>query len=192
MPAAYRGGVTGNRRVARHRPLTAKPPPEAVADAGGARARRARPTHIRPSQSANCSSVQPRSLTRRCQSMPSVIDQITSRHSCSVTASCPVAAASGPSRRSRRGAAGPSPRACPPRPVRLAAAPCTHRAGTARSGAPSRWRTRRAACRRVARSGSARIAMTSGRSWNTTSSSSPPTVMSQARCSNVALFLKAA
>ena len=45
--------------------------------------------------------------------------------------------------------------------------------------------------RRVARSGSARTAMTSGRSWNTTSSSSPPMVMSHARCRSVALFLNA-
>ena len=40
---------------------------------------------------------------------------------------------------------------------------------------------------RFVRSGSARIAITSGRSWKTTSSSSPPTVTSQVRCSRVAL-----
>ena len=45
---------------------------------------------------------------------------------------------------------------------------------------------------RFARSGSARMAMTSGRSWNTMSWSSPPTVMSHARCSSVALLPKAA
>jgi hypothetical protein len=38
--------------------------------------------------------VQPRSLTNRCHSIPSVIDQTTSRHSASDTASCPVLAAS--------------------------------------------------------------------------------------------------
>src|SRR5690242_7419173 len=50
--------------------------------------------HTRPNQSLYRSTVQPRSMTNWCQRAPSVIAHTTSRHSCSDTASCPVAAAS--------------------------------------------------------------------------------------------------
>ena len=89
-------------------------------------------THIRPSQVAYRSSVHPRSTTRRCHNVPSVVDHSTSRHSSSETASCRV-----PRRRPHGPPSPPDgrrqpPPPVPPRPARLprrpaaraAAAPC--------------------------------------------------------------------
>ena len=95
-----------------------------------------------------------------------------------------------PSRPGRPAAAG-RPRSASPRPPRLSRPRPGGRGGRAPSAAPPPSTSGRAArtCRR--RSGSARIARTSGRSWNTTSWSSPPIVTSQTRCSSVTLFPKA-
>ncbi len=49
--------------------------------------------HIEPRNPANRSSVQPRSSTKRCHSAPSNVAASTSRHSSSLMASLPVAAA---------------------------------------------------------------------------------------------------
>ena len=135
--------------------------------------------HICPSHSANRSLVQPRSFTSRCHSMPSVIAQMTSRHSSSVTASWPVSPPPAPSPSSRRAVAGPSLQHRGRRRVARRGADCTISWNGAMRRAVC---VENAACSTSRLRGRAplRIATTSGRSWKTMSCSSPPTVMSHA------------
>ena len=145
----------------------------------------------RPSQEAKRSSGHPLSATSRCHNAPSIVAASTSRHSVSLTASCPVAAAASaylvhassrpPSHSASIAAAAGS----------LAAAPCR----AARRGAMRRnTAVTTTACwsKRVARSGSASTARVSGRSSRRTSSSSPRKLTYQTWRNSVRLFRNAA
>ena len=123
------------------------------------------------SQEANRSSVHPRSPMSRCHNVPSIVAKRTSRHSSSVTASCPSAAAS----------------AYRVRGVEPSLVPLgQHRGGGGfgrggalqgdeeRGDAPERRSDHDGVCtKRSGRSGSARTSRISGRSRRRTSFSSP-------------------